>query len=190
MKKTLFLLAIFFICIETSFAQTNPAITAWIQNHDGTTGRHYIANNPTPIDDGVLANVQSVDYSDNWVYVSATGIPSYITGPFLDNNPSLATDQQAIYKISLNPTQNTGTPTNTTGGNIGVFVNGVSLFDGTTITTACAEVLGTHLVAVDLRPIAIGIEMPFLQRWEVLIAIKPILLWAIITTIKTPVLLI
>ena len=129
MNKTLFLLAIFFICIETSFAQTNPAITAWIQNHDGTTGRHYIANNPTPIDDGVLANVQSVDYSDNWVYVSATGIPSYITGPFLDYNPSLATDQQAIYKISLNPTQNTGTPTNTTGGNIGVFVNGVSLFD-------------------------------------------------------------
>ena len=82
MKKTFFLFTILLICIETSFAQTNPAITAWIQNHDGTTGRHYVANNPTPIDDGVLANVQSVDYSDNWVYVSATGIPSYITGPF------------------------------------------------------------------------------------------------------------
>jgi hypothetical protein len=31
--------------------------------------------------------------------------------------------------MPLNPTQNTGTLTNTTGGNIGIFVNGVALFD-------------------------------------------------------------
>ena len=48
MKKTFIFLAMLLIWIETSFAQTNPAITAWIQNHDGTTGRHYVANNPTP----------------------------------------------------------------------------------------------------------------------------------------------
>jgi len=63
------------------------------------------------------------------VYVSATGIPAYITGPFQDGNPSLATAQNKIFKISLNPVQNTGTPTATTGGNIGIFINGVALFD-------------------------------------------------------------
>jgi hypothetical protein len=63
------------------------------------------------------------------VYVSTNGIPAYPTGPFLDGNPSLATDQNAIFKFPLNPVQNTGTPTSTTGGNIGVFINGVALFD-------------------------------------------------------------
>ncbi len=59
----------------------------------------------------------------------ATGIPAYITGPFLDGNPSLATAQNKIFKIPLSPTQNTGTATATTGGNIGIFKNGVALFD-------------------------------------------------------------
>jgi hypothetical protein len=110
-------------------AQTNPAITSWLRNTTGITGRHYVSGNYTPINDTPLANVQTVQYSTNWVYVSTNGIPAYITGPFLDGNPSLATSQNAIFKISLNPTQNTGTLTATTGGNIGIFINGVALFD-------------------------------------------------------------
>lgn len=110
-------------------AQTNPIITQWLRNTTGITGRHYVSGNPTPITDAVLANVQTVQYSTNWVYVSTNGIPAYITGPFLDGNPSLATSQNAIFKMPLNPTQNTGTPTATTGGNIGLFKNGVALFD-------------------------------------------------------------
>jgi len=111
------------------YAQTNPAITQWMQNTTNIMGRHYVSGNPTPIADNVLANVQSVKYSANSVYVTTHGIPAYITGPFLDGNPSLATDQNAIYKLPLNPVQNSGTPTATTGGNIGIFINGVSLFD-------------------------------------------------------------
>ena len=112
------------------FAQTNPAITSWLKNTTGITGRHYVSGNPTPITDAVAANVQTVQYSANWVYVTTNGIPAYITGPFLDGNPSLATSQAgAIFKIPLNPTQNTGTATATTGGNIGLFINGVALFD-------------------------------------------------------------
>ncbi|MEY3425821.1 MAG: hypothetical protein RL679_1179, partial [Bacteroidota bacterium] len=65
----------------------------------------------------------------NWVYVTTNGIPSYPTGPFLDGNPSQATDQNAIFKFPLNPTENTGVLSTTTGGNIGVFINGVALFD-------------------------------------------------------------
>lgn len=112
-----------------SIAQTNPAITKWLQNTSGITGRHYVAGNSTPIVDAVQANVQSVQYDANYVYVAATGIPAYITGPFQDGNPSLATAQNRIFRITLNPTQNTGTGVATTGGNIGIFKNGVALFD-------------------------------------------------------------
>jgi len=47
----------------------------------------------------------------------------------MDGNPSQVTNQNAIFKFPLNPTANTGNPTATTGGNIGVFINGVALFD-------------------------------------------------------------
>ncbi len=110
-------------------AQTNPAITSWMINTTGITGRHYVAGNSTPFTDSDPANVQTVQYSTDWVYVHTKGIPAYITGPFLDGNPSLATNQNAIFKIPLNPTPKTGTPTPTTPGNIGTFINGVALFD-------------------------------------------------------------
>ena len=127
MKKII--LPSFLMLTISLFGQTNPAITNWLINTTGLTGRHYVNGNPTPIVDAVSANVQTVQYSASWVYVSTKGIPSYITGPFLDGNPSLATSQNAIFKISLNPVQNTGNPTNTNGGNIGIFINGVALFD-------------------------------------------------------------
>jgi hypothetical protein len=127
MKKTITLLALFVAFLMN--AQTNPAITKWLQNTTGITGRHYVTGNSTPIVDAVQANVQSVQYNTTHAYVSATGIPAYITGPFQDGNPSLATAQNKIFKIPLTPTQNTGTATATTPGNIGVFINGVALFD-------------------------------------------------------------
>ena len=33
------------------FGQTNPAITNWLINTTGLTGRHYVSGNPTPIVD-------------------------------------------------------------------------------------------------------------------------------------------
>jgi hypothetical protein len=110
-------------------AQTNPVITGWMQNTTNIKGRHYVNGNSTPINDNVLANIQSVKYSTNSVYIATNGIPAYITGPFLDGNPSLATSQATIFKFPLNPVQNTGTPSPTTMGNIGIFINGVALFD-------------------------------------------------------------
>lgn len=127
MRKS-FLLCCFVFSVLLN-AQTNPAVTQWLQNTTGITGRHYIAGNPTLITDAVQANVQSVKYNTTHAYISATGIPAYITGPFQDGNPSLATAQNKIFRFSLTPTQNTGTPTATTGGNIGIFINGVALFD-------------------------------------------------------------
>jgi hypothetical protein len=115
-------------CVQMMNAQLNPAITSWLQN-TVTTGRHYVNGNPTPIVDADLANVQVVQYSSSWVYISTKGIPAYISGPYLDGNPSNATNQNAIFKVPLAPVQNTGTPISTTGGNIGLFINGVALFD-------------------------------------------------------------
>lgn len=126
MKKLHLLLL---LIASISYSQTNPAITSWLQNTTGITGRHYVAGNSTPIVDAVQANVQSVQYNTTYAYISATGIPAYITGPFQDGNPSLATAQNKIFRFPLTPTQNTGTATATTGGNIGVFKNGVALFD-------------------------------------------------------------
>lgn len=123
------LLSAAFLCAGALQAQLNPAITNWLINTTGITGSHYVQGSGTVITDNVLANVQTVQYSTNNVYVSTKGIPAYPTGPFLDGNPSLASSQNAIFKLPLQPVANTGTLTATTGGNIGIFINGVALFD-------------------------------------------------------------
>jgi len=112
-------------------AQTtsNPAISSWIINTSGIKGKHYISGNSLAITDTFDANVQTVHYNTNYAYVSASGIPSYIIGPYLDNNPSQGSDNSNIYRIPLSPSENTGTKTATSGGTIGVFINGVSMYD-------------------------------------------------------------
>lgn len=109
-------------------AQLSPGITSWLQNTT-ETGTYYVQGNATLLDNNILVNCQQVEYTDEFVYVTATGIPAYPTGPFPDGNPSQAANQEGIYKFPLNPVQNTGTPDATTGGNIGLFINGVALFD-------------------------------------------------------------
>lgn len=127
MKKTWSTCLLAIASLTASYGQS-PAISSWLQNTT-LTGSHYVSGNSTAIADNVVVNTQLVQYSSAWVYVSTHGIPAYTTGPFLDGNPSLASDQNAIFKFPLTPTPNTGTPTSTMGGNIGVFINGVALFD-------------------------------------------------------------
>ena len=128
MKKITIAFGALLMSITSMFAQTNPAITSWLQNTT-TTGSYYMSGNSTTISNNILVNCQMVEYSTKNVFIHTKGIPSYPTGPFLDGNPSQAEDQDAIFKFPLNPTQNSGTPTATTMGNIGVFINGVALFD-------------------------------------------------------------
>ena len=109
-------------------AQLSPLITSWLQNTT-QTGSYYIAGNQTAIGNNVLVNCQKVQYSGSFVYINATGVPAYPTGPFQDKNPSQASNQNAIFKFPLDPKPQTGTFTATTGGNIGVFINGVAMFD-------------------------------------------------------------
>lgn len=127
MKKYFLLLSVLPL-VSFVQAQLNPAITHWLQNTT-ETGSYYMQGNSTTISNGILVNCQKVEYSDDFVYVTATGIPAYPTGPFLDGNPSQASNQDAIFRMPLHPALNTGTPVRTNGGNIGIFINGVALFD-------------------------------------------------------------
>ncbi len=126
--KTTILSALLLILALPCQAQLSPAISSWLQNIT-ETGSYYVRGNSTAIDNGVLYNCQKVEYSDDFVYVSSRGIPAYPTGPFLDGNPSIATDQDGIWKFPLEPQKNDGSAVATNGGNIGLFINGVALFD-------------------------------------------------------------
>ena len=128
MKKALILLTCSLNSV-LAIAQTNPVITGWLENTSGITGRHYASGSSIPIVDADSANVQTVLYSSTSSYIRTKGVPAYITGPFLDGNPSVTTTQNAIFKFPLTPAPNTGTPTATSGGNIGIFINGVAMFD-------------------------------------------------------------
>jgi len=128
MNNKLYGLGLLLLLCNIIQAQTDPAITSWLQNTT-ETGTYYMVGNSTAISNGILVNCQQIEYSDNYVYATATGVPAYPTGPFQDGNPSQALNQNAIFKFTLNPQQNTGTATNSTPGNIGVFINGVALFD-------------------------------------------------------------
>lgn len=119
--------ALILFCTYFCTAQTNPVITSWLQN-TSVLGTYYTQGNSTAVSNGIMVNCQAVEYSTNFVYISTTGVPAYPTGPFF-GNPSGASDQSAIFKFPLTPTPNTGTATATTAGNIGVFINGVALFD-------------------------------------------------------------
>ena len=125
MKKLVILLI---VCFNIVAMAQGPAITSWLQNTT-ETGTYYMEGNSTALDNSILYNCQQVEYSDDFVYISTNGIPAYPTGPFRDGNPSNAESQNAIFKLPLQPQENAGTPIATNGGNIGIFINGVALFD-------------------------------------------------------------
>lgn len=126
--KSILSIFMLFLLQMSSQAQLSPAITSWLQNTT-QTGSYYMKGNPTLLSHGFLVNCQLIRYSNNNVYINATGIPAYNIGPYLDNNPNQGGNQNAIFRIPLNPTENTGVKSPTTGGNIGIFVNGVAMFD-------------------------------------------------------------
>ena len=129
MKKILLIALTALGSLSQAAAQTNPAITSWLINTTNILGRHYVAGNPTPIQDTAHANVQAVRYSTNNAYINCSGIPAYIIGPYQDGNPAQGSNRNYLFKIPLNPVQNNGTLTNVGMGQIGVFINGVPMFN-------------------------------------------------------------
>ncbi|MCX6353147.1 MAG: YHYH protein [Bacteroidetes bacterium] len=116
MKKTLSLMAMSLIILSAN-AQTSPEIISWIQNKKGETG---YGNIPS--------NVQKVQYSDSFVYVSVTCVPSYKIGPWT-GNPNVAKNQNLVFKMKRYPTQNTGKPVMVPMGHTGIWSNGVTVFN-------------------------------------------------------------
>ncbi len=121
-------LSLILISFSSLAIAQGPEVTSYLQNTT-VTGTYYTQGNSTAQPNNILVNCQKVEYSTNWAYITTEGVPSYATGPFLDGNPSQASAQGAIYKMPLTPTPNTTNPTATNPGNIGIFINGVSLFD-------------------------------------------------------------
>jgi hypothetical protein len=77
---------------------------------------------------GIPSNVQTVQYSASQVYVSCSCIPGYAIGPW-NGNPNVPSNQNFVFKIIRNPQQNTDAATAIGLGHIGVFTNGVSIFN-------------------------------------------------------------
>jgi hypothetical protein len=115
---TRFLLFNFLILASlSSHAQLSPTITSWVINTDNSTGYF-----------GELSNVQSVDYTSNFGFISCTCIPGYDIGPWA-GNPNTPANQDFCFRITFNPQENTGTLTDTPLGHVGVWRNGVSIFN-------------------------------------------------------------
>lgn len=121
MKKTIIVLLLTTIYSATS--QTNPAITSWLQNTNNTKGRYYLTGNSNPILTTTNANVQQVQYSNNFVYVTATGVPSFVTGPFATGPVTTALNNNYIIKLPLIPSLAT-TNTLVGMGAVAAFING------------------------------------------------------------------
>lgn len=103
--------------LSVAQAQLTPEVTSWILNTTGETGYG-----------GIVSNIEQVQYSANYVYVSASCIPGYDIGPW-PGNPNTPVNQNFVYKITRHPLANTGTAIGTPLGHIGVWTNGVSIFN-------------------------------------------------------------
>ena len=124
MRKQFYFFAILFIVANLGYAQS-PTISSWYRN---TTN----ATNPTPGYTSLSCNVQSVYYTTTDVYVSSTSIPAYSFGsntPYWPGNPGSPTAQSLVTKFTLTPAPQTGTKTNTGLGAIGLWINGMALFN-------------------------------------------------------------
>ncbi len=116
MRKTLLFSPVFLLFAANMQAQTQPVITSWLQN---TTATGY---------GGYISNVQLVQYNATFVYVSTDCIPAYDIGPW-PTNPNVPSPQNFVCEFPRYPVQNTGTPTKVGLGSIGLWINGVSIFN-------------------------------------------------------------
>ena len=76
----------------------------------------------------VYTNVNKIQYSSQYVYVSASGIPSYTIGPW-PSNPTVASNQNYTFQFPRVPMVNTGNKISTSLGNIAILTNGIGVFN-------------------------------------------------------------
>lgn len=105
--------------IPSIFGQTsNPVVYSWTKS----TG--YKGYN------GILSDVSKIQYSSNYVYITANSVPgTYTVGPTWTANPNVPEAQNNVMKFPLNPTRATTTKTAVGLGAIGAWLNGVSIYN-------------------------------------------------------------
>lgn len=117
MKNLLPVLMVLFVTGLCFGQSSDPELSSWLLNTTGITGY-----------DGLPANVQKVQYSQDYVYISSSGIPAYSIGPW-PGDPNTASDQNFVFQIPRNPVEETGTHTSTPLGTTAVLINGVAVFN-------------------------------------------------------------
>ena len=118
-SKTVLRACLLTICsVAMMHAQSDPPeLASWLRNTNGRVGYN-----------NILADVQLVRYSANYVYVNSTGIPAFSIGPW-PGNPNIPTNQNFVFKIARSPAVNTETKTSTQLGPIAVWINGDAVFN-------------------------------------------------------------
>lgn len=112
----------------TQLASAQPELELWTLS-DGTTGLFYTTGGST-YDSGLEANVQLVQYSDDNVYVTCSGIPDYPVLPFNDGNPATPGDQGYLFRIPRFPEAETPGNNFSAGlGHIGILKNGIPIYN-------------------------------------------------------------
>lgn len=117
MKKLVSVFVILFVSSLLFGQVSGPIFSSWLLNTTNITGYN-----------GLPANVQKIQYSDNYVYISSSGIPAYSIGLW-PGDPNVAKEQDFVFKIPRSPEVESGTKTPTPLGPIGVLINGVVIFN-------------------------------------------------------------
>lgn len=119
--------------VAAAAAQTDPPLTAWLINSKSVKA---LTPDPAiePCIGTILADVQEVWYTEQHVYVVATGLPSYPVGPFEDHNPSIPHDPGFLFRMPRNPCDPQTDPGCAGGdetplGRVGLWVNGVAVYN-------------------------------------------------------------
>jgi len=143
MKTTCLLLAASLAGLATTLrAPADPIITCWQTNDAGQYARIYtnaaMQSAGTPLttwsngsqtqSQPAYAGVQELYSGTNWVYVRSTGLASYTMGPWSVGFPNLPENQQTLFRIPRATTV-PATHTSSGGGAIGIFVDGVAMFN-------------------------------------------------------------
>lgn len=149
-RLTVFIIGFARLLLPTATcAQTiDPRTNCWFTSYAGQYARIYSnstvqlagqaattwANSSLSQTLPAYCGVQEVYSSSNWIYVRSTGLASYTMGPwYLDSGkttifPNLPVDQQVLYRF---PRTNSvpATKTENGGGLIGIFVDGVAMYN-------------------------------------------------------------
>lgn len=125
-----------------SAVHADPQISSWFTTNSGQYARIYESSGAETAgtqsttwsrgagtqSSPTYADVSEIASSAKWVYIRTSGLASHLMGPWPTTFPNFPSNTATIYRIPRVPTVPV-TKTQTGGGPIGRFVNGVSFFD-------------------------------------------------------------